>query len=105
MQTAPHPVEECVSALATAFPIEDIWLLERDAANECALDGEHNLIIVVPGSQNVAHTEAAVREVLRHQFKNSGIEAYVFPLSAVERIPRPLLVKMALTSGERIYCR
>jgi len=101
--TVPH-LDECVTALVKAFPVEDIWLLEREAANECELDAEHNLIVAVPDSQAAHKVEAEVQKLLAQQFAGAGIEAFVFPLSAIDRIPRPLMVKMALTSGERIYC-
>lgn len=97
-------VDDCVAVLVKAFPVEDIWLLERNAATECALDAEHNLIIVVPDSQAAHEVEVEVRKLLAQEFAGSGIDAFVFPLSAIDRIPRPLMVKMALTSGERIYC-
>jgi len=45
-----------------------------------------------------------VRKLLAQEFAAAGIEAFVFPLSAIDLIPRPLMVKMALTNGERIYC-
>ena len=97
-------VEDCVEVLVKAFPVEDIWLLERNAANACELDAEHNLIVVVPESEAAHKVEAEMQKLLAQEFAGSGIEAFVFPLSAIDRIPRPLMVKMALTSGERIYC-
>ena len=101
--TAPL-LADCVAVLVKAFSIEDIWLLERDAANECGLEAAHNLVVVVPDSEPAHKVEAEVRKILAQQFAGAGIDAFVFPLSAVERIPRPLMVKMALTSGQRIYC-
>lgn len=98
-------VDDCVAALVKAFPIEDIWLLARDAAHECELDCPQNLIVTVPDSQTAHEAEEEARKILSQQFAGTGIDAFVFPLSAIERIPRPLMVKMALTSGRRIYCK
>ena len=98
-------VDECVAALIANFPIEDIWLLEPARAKECHLDKPVNLIaIVIEGSEpHVIST--GIEELMRKRPDWSQIDVFVFPLSAITRIPRPLLVKMALSAGTNIFSR
>jgi hypothetical protein len=97
-------IDDWVAALVEVLPIEDIWLLEQKAARECGLDRAQNLIVAVPDAESSHEVESAARTLLAQRFQDSDLDVFVFPLSTVERIPRPLLVKMALTSGKRIYC-
>ncbi|HEY5814615.1 MAG TPA: hypothetical protein VIT23_18420 [Terrimicrobiaceae bacterium] len=105
MKTMQEIPAECVAALAKAFPIEDIWLLEARAAKECELTSPLNLIVIVPDGSEFDKIEGAASEMIRKRPEWSGIDIFAFPLSAISKIPRPLLVKMALTSGKNIYCK
>ena len=98
-------VDECVAALVAGFPIEDIWLLEPARAKECHLDKSVNLIVIVTEGSEPHLISAAIEGLIRKQADWSGIDVFVFPLSAITRIPRPLLVKMALSAGTNIYSR
>lgn len=105
MNTTQEIPGECVAALVKAFPIEDVWLLEAGAAKECELTSPINLIVIVPDGSEAHTIESAALEMIRKRPDWSGIDVFAFPLSAITRIPRPLLVKMALTSGRNIYCK
>jgi hypothetical protein len=105
MNTMQDFVGDCVAALAKAFPVEDVWLLEAEAANECELDSPFNLVVIVPDDSEAHVLESAAVEMIRKRPEWSEIDVFVFPLSVITRTPRPLLVKMALTSGRNIYCR
>ncbi len=98
------PVADYVHALVSHFSIEDIWLLEAGQAPECYLDKTYNLIVITRGTAEPHKVEEAARTMLKEQFGNADVDIYVFPLDAIMRIPRPLLIKMALQSGENIYC-
>ena len=105
MSSAQDVVDDCVAALVKAFPIEDIWLLEANAAKECELDSPINLIVVVPDESEAHVIERAAVEMVRGRPEWNEIGVFAFPLSVITRIPRPLLVKMALTGGRNIYCK
>jgi hypothetical protein len=98
-------VDECVAALVAGFPIEDIWLLEPGKAKECHLVKPINLIVILTEGSEPHVISAAIEELIRKRAEWSGIEVFVFPLSAITRIPRPLLVKMALSAGTNIYSK
>jgi hypothetical protein len=104
MNTTQDVAEDCVAALAKAFPLEDVWLLEAKAANECELDSPINLIVIVPDDSEAHLIESAAVEMIRKKPEWSEIDVFAFPLSVITRTPRPLLVKMALTSGRNVYC-
>lgn len=104
MKVLPPHIDECVSALLKAFPVEDVWLLDRDDANECGLDTSHALIVAVSDGESAHERENEARALFQQKSIGRDFSVFVFPLSTIERIPRPLLVKMALTSGERVYC-
>ena len=103
MNTMQDLADDCVASLAAAFPIEDVWLLEAKAAKECELDSPINLIVIVPDDSEAHLIESAAVEMIRKRPEWSEIDVFAFPLSVITRIPRPLVVKMALTSGRNIY--
>jgi hypothetical protein len=105
LSTAQDVVGDCVAALVRTFPIEDVWLLEANAAKECQLASPINLIVVVPDGSEAHVIERAAVELVRKHPEWSEIDIFAFPLSVITRIPRPLLVKMALTAGRNIYCK
>ncbi|HET9523152.1 MAG TPA: hypothetical protein VFO90_02910 [Terrimicrobiaceae bacterium] len=105
MNTVPEVVDDCVAALVKAFPIEDVWLLEANSARECELESPVNLVVVVPDESEAHVIERAAVEMVRERPEWNEIDVFVFPLSVITRIPRPLLVKMALTGGRNIYCK
>ena len=98
-------VDECVAVLVAGFPIEDIWLLEPAKAKECHLDKPVNLIVIVTEGSEPHVISTGIEELIRKRPEWSEIELFVFPLSAITRIPRPLLVKMALSAGTNIYSK
>ena len=98
-------VDECVAVLVAGFPIEDIWLLEPTKAKECHLDKPVNLIVIVTEGSEPHVISTGIEELIRKRPEWSEIELFVFPLSAITRIPRPLLVKMALSAGTNIYSK
>jgi hypothetical protein len=98
-------VGDCVAALVKDFPIEDVWLLEANAAKECQLESPLNLIAIVPDDCEADVIESAAVEMVRKRPEWSEIDIFAFPLAVITRIPRPLLVKMALTSGRNVYCK
>jgi hypothetical protein len=98
------PVTKFVEVLVSQFPIEDIWLLEAGNAPECYLDKPYNLIVITRGTVEPHKLEAEARALLHEKFGEAEVDVYAFPLDAIMRIPRPLLIKMALQSGENVYC-
>ncbi|HEY5780201.1 MAG TPA: hypothetical protein VIT00_15775 [Terrimicrobiaceae bacterium] len=105
MNTIEDRLEEFLAALVRAFPIEDVWLLEAGKAKECALERPTNFIVIVPDGSDAHVIERAAADLILKRPEWSGIDVFVFPLSTITRTPRPLLVKMALTSGANIYCK
>jgi hypothetical protein len=105
MNTVQDLVSNCVAALVESFPIEDIWMLEAKAAKECGLESPVNLIVIVPDESQADSIEKAAIEMVRKRPEWSEIDIFAFPLSVITRIPRPLLVKMALSSGRNVYCK
>ncbi len=105
MNVAKDGVDERIAALIAAFPIEDIWLLEAGAARECGLEKPVNFIVVVPDGSEPHTVESAAVELIRARPEWNGTDLFVFPLSAVSRTPRPLLLKMALISGKNVYSK
>jgi hypothetical protein len=105
MATMQDLADDCVAALVKAFPVEDVWLLEAKAAKECELDSPVNLIVIVPDDSEAHLIESAAVEMIRKRPEWTEIDVFAFPLSVITRIPRPLLVKMALTSGRNIYSK
>jgi hypothetical protein len=105
MSTVRDLVSDCVAALVESFPIEDIWMLEAKAAKECQLESPINLVLIVPDDSEADVIERAAIETVRKRPEWSEIDIFAFPLSVITRIPRPLLVKMALSSGRSVYCK
>ncbi len=105
MNTVQDLVSNCVAALVEGFPIEDIWMLEAKAAKECGLESPVNLVLIVPDESQADAIEKAAIEMVRKRPEWSEIDIFAFPLSVITRIPRPLLVKMALSSGRNVYCK
>ena len=64
-----------------------------------------NLFLIVPDVSEAHVIESAALEMVRKRPEWSDIDVFAFPLSVITRIPRPLLVEMALTSGRNIYCK
>ena len=98
-------LDECVAALVAGFPIEEIWVLEPAKAKECHLDKPINLIAITTEGSEPHIISTAVEELIRTRSDWSDIDAFVFPVSAIMRTPRPLLVKMALSTGTNVYSK
>lgn len=94
---------DCVSTLVREFPVEDVWLLERSQASECGLDCELNLIVVASPEAEAHTLEPAVRQRAAALDPSGSLAVFVFPHTVIDRLPRPLLVKMALSSGRSLY--
>jgi hypothetical protein len=105
MSVTPAKLDECVAALVAGFPIEDIWLLEPARAKECLLDKPVNLIVITTEGSEPHVVSTGLEELIRKRTDWSDIDVFVFPFSAIMRIPRPLLVKMALSAGTNLYSR
>lgn len=105
MNATQDTLKECVAALVTGFPVEDIWLLEAAKAKECGLKKPTNLILVVSDGSEPSVVESSASELIQARPEWGEVEVFVFSLSTMTRIPRPLLLKMALTSGRNIYCK
>lgn len=101
----PQPAADCAEALSKKFPVEDIWFFDASAAKECLLDKPLNLVVIVPEAAGAHVLDERARDWLRQQFGENDVDVHVFPRSAIERMPRPLLVKMALTCGENLTSR
>jgi hypothetical protein len=69
------------------------------------LDKSVNLIVIVTEGSEHHLISADIENLIRKRADWSGIDIFVFPLSAITRIPRPLLVKMALSGGRNIYSK
>lgn len=93
--------EQEIKTLTSQFPIEDIWLLE--AHGEDFLEAPQNLIVIVPENAEAHLLEKEMKTAVG--FDGQSADLFAFPLSAIERIPRPLMVKMALSRGQNIYRR
>ncbi len=90
---------EEIKTLTSKFPVEDVWLLE--AHGEDFLDAPLNLIVIVSEKAEAHRLEKDMKSKL--SLKPGEVDLFAFPLSAVERTPRPLMVKMALSRGCNIY--
>lgn len=102
MNAIPLQIDECVNALIGAFRVEDIWMLEASAYPDSDLDPV-TLIVIVPQDEAAHEIEAAATTYLRDICGANAPAVAVFNISAIERLPRPLLVKMALSKGIRIH--
>ena len=105
MNVTQDALKECVAALVAGFRVEDIWLLEAGKAKECLLEKPTNLIVVVSDGSEPAVVEASASKLIQARPDWDEVDVFVFSLSTMTRIPRPLLLKMALTSGRNIYCK
>ena len=99
-------VDEYIASLIEAFPVvEDIWYFDSRTAKECRLAGEANLVVFVSPGMEASKIEKQAAELIGKKFPGVPVGIHVFPQSAMFQTPRPLLVKMAFTSGRHIYCR
>jgi hypothetical protein len=105
VNVAKDGLDELLTTLIEAFAVEDIWLLEAGSARECGLTKPVNLIVIVPDGSEAHVVERAAIELIRARPQWNETDLFVFPLSGLSRTPRPLLLKMALTSGENIYSK
>jgi hypothetical protein len=105
MSVTPANVDDCVAALVAGFPIEEVWFLEPAKAKECHLEKQTNLIIIVTEGSEPHLISAAIDDLIRQRPDWGDLDVFVFPFSAITRIPRPLLVKMALSGGTNVYSK
>lgn len=101
MNAASSRFEQEIKILTTRFPVEDIWLLESH--EEHFLEAPQNLIVIVPETAEAHLLEGEMRAAVG--FDGKSADLFAFPVSAIERLPRPYLVKMALSHGRSLYRR
>ena len=104
MKSTEPLVNEYLSALVEAFPVEDIWYLDSRTAKECRLREEINLVVIVSPGGEASKIEEEATALIRKEFPGTPVGIHVFPQSAIFQTPRPLLVKMAFASGRHVYC-
>lgn len=104
MKSTEPLVDEFIAALVEAFPVEDIWYLDSRTAKECRLGEEANLVIIVSAGGEASKIEKEATALIRKKFPGTPVGIHVFPQSAMFQTPRPLLVKMAFTGGQHVYC-
>lgn len=100
MKTSPH-IAQHVAALAAALPVEDIWYFEASKAPECELAKPFHLILLVSEGEEAYKVEARATELLDKDCRDVALHA--FPQAALYQLPRPLLLKMAMTAGKCVY--
>ena len=104
MKSTEPSVDDYITPLVEAFPVEDIWYLDSRTAKECHLREEINLVVIVPAGREAFKIEEEAVELIRNKFPETPVGIHVFPQSAMFQTPRPLLVKMAFTGGRHVYC-
>ncbi len=102
MKTAPH-IAQHVATLAAELPVEDIWYFEASHAVECE-SGK----ALSPGPHLVSEGEEAYKiEALRRQPPWRGLPRCLRACLSAEQhftnLPRPLVLKMAMTAGKCVY--
>lgn len=101
--SSPEPeIEACAVLLAKSFPVEDIWSLTTEDAHECGLETPENLVVIVRRGSEAHEIEQEANLLVQKELPDAQIGIHVFSIMAIERTPRPLLVKMALRHGEII---
>jgi len=96
-------IDQCVRALVKDFSVEDIWVLEAAKARECGLSDKLQLVVFVSEGEEPDVIEVQALRSMREQFGDVGV--HVFSHTAMFQIPRPLLVKMAFSSGRQVFSR
>jgi len=105
MKSTEPLVDEFIAALVEAFPVEEIWYLDSSTAKECRLREAVNLVVIVSPGGEASMIEGKADALIREKFPGARVGIHAFPQSAMCQTPRPLLVKMAFSSGHHIFCR
>lgn len=100
MKTAPH-IAQYVAHLAAGLPVEDIWYFEACKAPECELNKPFHLVLLVNKGEEAYKVEARAAELLGEDCRDVSVHA--FPQQALYQLPRPLLLKMAMTAGKCVF--
>jgi hypothetical protein len=102
MKTAPH-LAGLVATLAAELPVEDIWYFEACRAPECELPKPFHLVILVSEGEEAHKVEERAAALAAGSCRDVSVHA--FPQASMYRLPRPLLLKMALTAGKCVFQR
>jgi hypothetical protein len=100
MKTAPH-ISQHVASLAAELPVEDIWYFEARQAAECELSRPFHLILLVSEGAEAHKVEARAAELIGEECRDVSVHA--FSHNAMYQLPRPLLLKMAMTAGKCVF--
>jgi hypothetical protein len=100
MTTAPH-IAQHVARLSAELPVEDIWYFEACKAPECELPKPFHLILLVSKGEEADLIEARATVLLGEDCRDVSVHA--FPQAALYQLPRPLLLKMAMTAGKCVF--
>lgn len=95
----------CVADLTQRFSIEVIWLLNARTTPGCELPKEWNVLIVVGENVDPEVVQDHAEQNLRALALASELGVVVFPPTVLQTMPRPMLIKMAMSSGESLYQR
>jgi len=100
MKTAPH-IAQHVIHLSAELPVEDIWYFEASKAPECELSKPFHLVLLVSDGEEAHKVESRAAELLGEDCRDVSVHA--FPQAALYHLPRPLLLKMAMTAGKCVF--
>jgi hypothetical protein len=100
MKTSPH-IAQHVATLAAELPVEDIWYFEASHAVECESGKPFHLVLLVSEGEEAYKVEALAGSLLGEDCRDVSVHA--FPQTALYQLPRPLVLKMAMTAGQCVY--
>jgi hypothetical protein len=100
MKTASH-IAQHVATLAAELRVEDIWYFEACKAPECELSKPFHLVLLVNENAEAHKVEERAAELLGGECRDISVHA--FSQAAMYQMPRPLLLKMALTAGKCVF--
>lgn len=100
MKTAPH-LAGLVANLAAELPVEDIWYFEASRAPECELAKPFHLVVLVSDGEEAHKIEERATALARETCRDVSVHA--FPQAAMYQLPRPLVLKMAMTAGKCVF--
>jgi hypothetical protein len=100
MKTAPH-IAQHVATLAAELPVEDMWYFEACKAPECELSKPFHLVLLVSEGEEAHLVEERATGLLGDECRDVSVHA--FPQAALYQLPRPLLLKMAMTAGKCVF--
>mgnify|MGYP001352879319 CR=1 FL=1 len=102
MKSAPH-LAAPIALLAAELPVEDIWYFAACQAPECELPQPFHLVLLVSDDAEAHQVEERAAGLLGDRRRDFAVHA--FPHRALYQLPRPLLLKMAMTAGRCVFQR